>query len=159
MQLVNRLTIAIVGFSVLACADRVAEVRPLIDQAIADLEAAYLQGDAGAVAALMTEDVVVMPNDMEDIRGREAVQGFLSLFFRANTVVAYKLVVQELELVGNTAYERGIYTWTSIGAAQDTSLERGRYSIVRKRGADGAWRIHRLLENTSPRLTHPFLER
>lgn len=159
MQFVNRLTIAMVGFSVLACADRVAEVRPLIEQAIADLEAAYLQGDGGAVAALMTEDVVVMPNGMEDIRGREAAQGFLSLFFRANTVVAYKLVVQELELVGNTAYERGIYTWTSIGAAQDASLERGRYSIVRKQGADGAWRIHRLLENTSPRLTHEFFER
>ncbi len=158
MQLLNHLTIAIVGLSALACGDRVAEVRPLIDQAVADFEAAYLQGDAGAVAALMTEDVVVMPNGMEDLRGREAVQGFLSLLFRGNTVVAYKLVVQELELVGNTAYERGIYTWTSIGAAQDTTLERGRYSIVRKQSADGAWRIHRLLENTSPRRTHAFIE-
>lgn len=142
-----------------ACGNRVATVQPIFEQANMQLEEAYRQGDAAGAAGLFSEDAVVMPNGMEDLSGRQAIEAFLDMYFSSSTVPVYELTITEIDLHGNTAYERGTYRWLSIGARRDTSLEYGRYSMVRKIGPAGGWQIHRLLENTTSPPTHTFLER
>ncbi len=139
-----------------ATPDQTAKVRLQIEQANADLESAYQDGDADRVAMLFTEDAVFLSNRLVDLRGREAIGGFLSKFFRIQTVIEFTLTIGELDVYGSTAYERGTFVWASVGRDQDTTVQHKRYSIVRTL-ADGRWRIHRLLDNTSPAPTHGFL--
>jgi uncharacterized protein (TIGR02246 family) len=151
-------TTVVLGILVVGCGDQVGNVQPLIEQMNVELEAAYLEGDAARAAALFTEDAVLMPNEIENIQGRENIQGFLQFIFRSTTVLQYDLEVRELERDGSTAYELGVFSWAS-STGQDTTQENGRYSMVRKLDSDGAWRIHRLLENADRQVSHPFMQR
>ncbi len=140
-----------------ATPDQTADVLLLIERAKADLDSAHQTADADRVAMLFTEDAVWLSNGMVDLSGREAIRAFTRRFFGIHTVKVYALTMIELEVYGSAAYDRGTFVWTSISSDQDTSVQRGRYSAVRTRGPDGQWRIHRLLDNTSPADTHPFL--
>jgi uncharacterized protein (TIGR02246 family) len=131
------------------------DVLPFIEEANIELEAAYQEGDAGRLAALFTEDAVVMPNRAPTIPGRQAVENLFERILNVNTVVRYQLVVEELEVFGNTTYERGIFDYLAVGSRQDTTADQGRYIMLRKKSAGGAWLIHRWLENTSPGQSHP----
>ena len=140
-----------------ATSDQTDDVRLLIERANADLDSAHQSGDADRVAMLFTENAEWLSNGMVDLPGREAIRAFSRRFFRIHTVTVFALTVSELEVYGSAAYDRGTFVWTSINGKQDTTVQRGRYSAFRKLGSDGQWRIHRLLDNTSPANTHPFL--
>jgi uncharacterized protein (TIGR02246 family) len=140
-----------------ATPDQTADVRLLIERANAELDSAFQNGDADRVAMLFSEDAVWLSNAMVDLPGRDAIGTFTRRFFQIHTVSVFTLTMSELEVYGPTAYDRGTFVWTSISSDQDTTAQRGRYSAVRTRGSDGQWRIHRLLDNTSPADTHPFL--
>lgn len=165
MRLIGGLVIGLGAVMVQACSpagdeatpDQTSDVRLLIERANAELDSAYQSGDADRVAMLFTEDAVLLSNGMVDLPGREAIRAFTHRFFRIHTVKVYALTMSELEVYGSAAYDRGTFVWTSISSDQDTTVERGRYSAARTRGSDGQWRIHRMLDNTSPADTHPFL--
>ncbi len=140
-----------------AIPDQTADVLLLIERADAELDSAFQSGDADRVAMLFTEDAVWLSNGMVDLPNREAIGTFLRQFFGRHTVAVFALTVSELEVYGPAAYDRGTFVWTSISSDQDTIIQRGRYSAVRTRGSDGQWRFHRLLDNTSPADSHPFL--
>ena len=148
---------AAVGLLVVGCTDRVEDVLPVIEEANIELEAAYLEGDAVRLAALFTEDALVMPNGGQNIPGREAVEHLFGRIFTVNAVIRYQLVVEELEVFGNTLYERGIFDYQAVGARQDTTADQGRYIMLRQKNSDGAWLIHRWLENVSPG-GHPAMQ-
>jgi uncharacterized protein (TIGR02246 family) len=136
----------------------VEDVLPVIEEANIELEAAYLEGDPVRLAALFTEDALIMPNGGQTIPGRAAMENLFERIFSVNTVVRYQLVAEELEVFGNTLYERGIYDYQAIGARQDTTADQGRYIMLRQRSSDGSWLIHRWLENVSP-ASHPAMQR
>jgi len=148
--------------SLAACApseadpDTVAEVRLGIEQINSELQEAYRAGDLDRIVSLMTEDVIVMPNGAPSFNGPDNVRNLLENFFRRSTVSTYDLTPEELHVYGETAYELGIYQWTAVRDEEDTTIEQGRYSAVRKRSAEGRWLIHRLLENTMPG-AHPTM--
>ena len=122
-----------------------------------DLDSAHQTADADRVAMLFTEDAAWQSNGMASLPGREAIRIFSRRFFRTDTVTVFALAVSELEVYGSAAYDRGTFVWTSINGNQDTTVQRGRYSALRKLGSDGRWRIHRLLDNNGPAATHSFL--
>lgn len=133
--------------------DTVAQVRFGIEEINSELQDAYRAGDLDRIVSLMTEDVIVMPNGAPSFSGTENVRNLLESFFRQSTVSTYDLTPEELHVYGETAYELGVYQWRAV-QDEDTIVERGRYSAVRKRSAEGRWLIHRLLENTMP-AAHP----
>jgi ketosteroid isomerase-like protein len=136
--------------------DTVAEVRLGVELINSELQEAYRAGDADGAVSLMTENVVLMPDKSPNLSGQDAVRGLLQSFFGGSTVSTYELMPEELHVYGETAYELGVYRWASVHGEVDTIVERGRYSAVRKRSADGRWLIHRLLENTMP-AGHPAM--
>lgn len=154
------ITISLV--SVAACApseadpDTVAQVRLGIEQINSELQEAYRAGDVDRIIALMTEDVIVMPNGAPSFSGPDNVRNLLENFFRRSKVSIYDLTPEELHVYDETAYELGVYQWTAVQNEEDTIVEQGRYSAVRKRSAEGRWLIHRLLENTMPG-AHPTM--
>ncbi len=149
---------AAVGLLVVGCTDRMEDVLSVIEGANIELEAAYVEGDAGRLAALFTGDAMVMPNGAPTIPGRQAVETLFERILRVNTVAKYQLVVEELEVYRNTAYELGAFDYFAISASQDTTVDQGRYIMIRKKGSDGVWLIHRWLENKSPEQNHPFMQ-
>ena len=92
---------------------------------------------------------------LEDIRGRPALRSALVGFYERNVVQAHSLRTAELEVYGNSAYERGTYVFAAGAIGQPATTERGRYAAVWRRGTDGRWRIHRYLENLLPRTPAP----
>jgi uncharacterized protein (TIGR02246 family) len=127
-----------------------AEARAVIQAASDALEATYRRGDAEALARMMTEDVVVSAIGFADLVGRQAIHTLFSGAFRTMRVSKYRLIVAEVEIYGDVAYDRGEFDWESSthdGAKQTTH---GRYHAVRHRGTDGVWRVHRLIENEVP---------
>jgi uncharacterized protein (TIGR02246 family) len=156
MKQILRLAVALSLVSVFGCAageadsDTVDQVRLGIGLINSELQEAYRAGDPERAATLFTEDVVLMPNKAPSLRGSDAVRGLLTNFFRGSTVTTYDLTTDELHVYGETAFEWGTFQWRSVVSEQDTIVEQGRYSAVRKRSPEGRWLIHRLLENTMP---------
>jgi uncharacterized protein (TIGR02246 family) len=102
-------------------------------------------GDAAAVAALYTEDATVLPPEAEMVQGAAAVRELWGAWF-AQGGVDLTLSTVSLAGAGNFAYEIG--TW-SIAAREGGAAEHGKYVVVWKRGADGTWKLHTDIWNSS----------
>jgi uncharacterized protein (TIGR02246 family) len=118
--------------------------------------AAYNSGDAAAVANLYSEDGVALPAHQPAIEGRAAIQQWLQGFFAENTA---KLVItsQELQIAGDWAYDRGMFTMTLTpkkGGGKPIE-DAGKYLVILKRQADGAWKVHRDMDNSNNPMAPP----
>ncbi len=116
----------------------------------AALDTAYRRGDAAAVAALMSDSVVISAENVPDLTGRSTIRDVMRQFFAGNTVRAFTLTPTEVYGFGRQAFERGTFVW-SAGPKGGRMIERrGRYMLLRVRGGDGRWLIHRYIENCLP---------
>jgi uncharacterized protein (TIGR02246 family) len=122
------------------------------DNALAGIEdlrrkdiAASLRYDVAALAALTTEDVVMLPPGGPPMRGREAVRtGLDRSKATADEVLEYREDFEETLVFGEYAVEWG---WIS-GTERPLSggeVRRSRHHVMRvlKRQPDGTWRVHR----------------
>lgn len=124
-----------------------------LDVLHAQLDSLYRQGDAPGVAKLLTDSVIISPIEAPDLQGREPVEAILADFFTNYTVAQYLLQLKELDVFGDAAYGRGTFTWQAGPHGEDAKTTYGRFAAVYRRGADGQWRLHRLLENAMPTAT------
>jgi uncharacterized protein (TIGR02246 family) len=105
--------------------------------------AAFLRGDAQAVADLYTEDAQVIPPGGEVASGRSAIAAFWRTVMETG-VKDLTLDTTEVESTGDLACEVGAVT--VVGAnGQGTA---GRYVVVWKR-QNGHWKIHRDIWNSA----------
>ena len=116
----------------------------------AQFDSLYRRGDALAIARLLTDSVSVSPIETPDLRGRESIQDLLAAFFSNYTVSQYTMQLDELEVFGDAVYGRGTFRWQAAPRGQDGKVTRGRFAAVYRRGSDGHWRLHRLIENAIP---------
>jgi uncharacterized protein (TIGR02246 family) len=107
-------------------------------------EAAVLQGDGAAIAALYTTDGQLLPVQSGFVTGTQAIQAFWQGVFDAGTKGA-KLETLEFESHGNSAHEVGKYT---LMGADGQVLDRGKFIVIWKK--DGkTWKLHRDIWTTS----------
>lgn len=116
----------------------------------AALDTAYRRGNADAAAALMSDSVVISAENIPDLAGRSVIRDILRQFFAANSVDAYSLKPIDVIVHGNQAFERGTFVWTAGPKGGSMTQHNGRYMLLRIRDSDGAWKIHRLIENCLP---------
>lgn len=110
--------------------------------------AALNAGDAAAWVACFTDDGVQMPPHAGSNVGKTAVrgwsQGFLNLF-----ACRFGLSVDEVQVVGDWAFERGRYTITvSPRAGGEPMDDIGKYITVYQRQQDGSWKMARDIWNS-----------
>lgn len=126
------------------------DARAQLQVARARLDSVSRAGDAVANTDAFTADAIVSMGTLPDIRGSRALLEAMKSFYERYVVTAHQLQPAEVEVYGDTAYERGTWLFISGVRGQQLKTERGRYAAVWHRGADGRWRIHRYLENLLP---------
>ncbi len=107
--------------------------------------AAFLAGDAAAIAALYTEDGASVPATGDWQRGRAAIAQGLQPQFDSTNFTAREDITDEVIPIGaDYVFEIGHYS--SMGTSKMDSSARttaGRYIVLWRRDADGVWRLHR----------------
>ena len=109
--------------------------------------AAYNGKDAAAVASLHTEDVVVLPPNLEMMKGREAVQDAIAAEIN---VGATDLALTTLDVYGSgdLAYEIGRYALKVKQDGQIIMQDSGKYIVVWEQVSKDNWLIKADIWNT-----------
>jgi uncharacterized protein (TIGR02246 family) len=106
--------------------------------------AAWVAGDAAAVADFYTEDAMLLPQNSPPVVGKAAIRsGYQTVFDQYN--VRGSSEIAELETGGDWGFMRGTYkiTVTPKGGGEPVEEDSGNWLWIVKRQADGAWKIHR----------------
>lgn len=117
-------------------------------QAISDaLERADNAGDWDAVAALYTQDAILLPPNAPAVTGRSAIREF---FASLPPINSFNLQVEEIVGRGDLAYVRGTYSMELAPAgAPEPIRDTGKYIEIRRKQADGSWLLSRDIFNSS----------
>jgi uncharacterized protein (TIGR02246 family) len=119
-------------------------IAPLSSNEIAAIESiqqrfvtALRARDFDALAALYTEDAVLMPPHEPAVQGRTALKTWMSAF---PPVTDFAIAVDRVEGRADLAYIRGTYTMTlqPVGAPAPV-ISRGKYIEIRRRQPNGEW--------------------
>jgi uncharacterized protein (TIGR02246 family) len=143
MTMLDRASIAVLGAAWLLMAGAAAadSVREAVEAGNRAFAAAFAAGDAAGVAALYTEEAVLVPPGAALVTGRPAIAAFWQGAMDGGTK-AVALETVEVESAGDLAYELG----TARLAAGDGAVSEARYVVVWKRAGD-RWRLHRDIWN------------
>lgn len=118
------------------------EVRKAVEAGNRNFIAAFLRGDANAVAQLYTGNAQVIAPGAPVARGRSAIAAAWQKTIDSG-VKDLSLQTAEVESAGDLACETGNVRLVS----RDGSVIQGRYVVVWKREA-GQWRLHRDIWNS-----------
>lgn len=117
------------------------QVRTAVEQANMKFGEAIRQGDAAGMAALYTEDATLMPNEADMIKGKPGIEAYWS---GALQMGLKDLVLTVVDLGGGEefVYEVGKAVMTVQPEGMEPMEMAGKYVVVWKKTADGAWKIH-----------------
>jgi ketosteroid isomerase-like protein len=104
-----------------------------------DFEAAVGRGDAAGLAALYTDDAVLMPPNHPAVNGRAAIQEFFKGMF-AQGARNPKLMQTAAVGSGSAGYEVGTFEF-DLGPAAAPMHDKGKYIVGMKRSPNGKWLI------------------
>ena len=118
------------------------EKKPDISKVTAEWQAAYNAGDGAAIAALYTEDGMLMPPNSAPVDGREAIAAFWTQAVAAGG--STELTTKEVYGSGDMAVEIGMYSGTN---ADGTHSDHGHFAVIYKK-VDGKWMMYRDMWNS-----------
>ncbi len=104
-----------------------------------------LAGNFAGVAALYTEDGMLLPPNAPAVTGRPAIQQYLESF---PPVTNFNFTIAEVAGVGDMAWVRGSYTMTLAPPGADPMTDSGKFIEIRERQADGRWLLTRDIFNS-----------
>ena len=122
-------------------------VRALIEIQNGQYMTAYKGKDAAAVASLHTEDAVVLPPNLEMIKGREAIQNATTAEINAGGT-DLDLTTLDVYGSGDFAYERGRYALKVKQDEQVLMQDSGKYIVVWEQVSKDNWLIKADIWNT-----------
>lgn len=139
---------SVVAAGMVAAGGALADAAEEIEALSSTFETAFNTGDAAGVAALYTEDAVIMPPDAPRIDGREGVQGVWQGVIDAGGA-DLDLVTEEVIDLGDTATELGMFTLTAPDGSGGRVSVNGKYIVVWKKDGED-WKLHWDIWNASP---------
>lgn len=120
-----------------------------ISASSAVFEAAFNSGDAAGVAALYTEDAVLLPPGAARVDGRDGVQALWQSYVDAK-VTDIDLMTVSIDAHGDTATELGRFSIAVPDGKGGSMTVGGKYIVQWKLGADGVWRLQWDIWNNDP---------
>jgi ketosteroid isomerase-like protein len=124
---------ATVGLQAMLSAEDVAQIRGISDEWVRT----SLVRDWDGLAALLTDDVVLLPPDAPVVVGKDAARGFLEAF---PAIAAFTATVIAAEGQPELAWARGSFAMTIEPAPGQRVSMTGKWSATYRRGANGSWR-------------------
>lgn len=116
-----------------------------IRRALDEWRQALVAREWAKVAALYTEDAVLLPPHAKAVTGRKGIETFLAAF---PPIEGFTITVDEIRGDGDLAYARGTYDLRlRIPGESEAVTEVGKFLEVRVRG-DGSWPIVRDIFNS-----------
>jgi ketosteroid isomerase-like protein len=112
--------------------------------------AAYVRGDAGAMAELYTEDAAIFPDLSPAIVGRGPIRQYWTLPPNRR-VTRHVLMPDRVEIIGDVAHDYGRFEVSGETDGTAWGPSSGKYVVVWRRGADGHWRMFLDMWNRGPR--------
>jgi uncharacterized protein (TIGR02246 family) len=110
--------------------------------------AAYMRGDAAAMAKLYTADGVILPERSEAISGREAIARYWAPR-PGSRVTRHVLTPSRVVIDGDHAYDYGTFEIAGERDGAAWGPFRGKYVVVWRR-ENGSWRMHLDMWNSGP---------
>ena len=109
-------------------------------------------GDADGWAGCFADDGIQLPPNFSANAGKAAIQGwskgFLNLFS-----CQFKLSVDEVQVAGDWAFERGSYDITLTPRTGGGHMEdKGKYITIYQKQPDGGWKMARDIWNSNQTL-------
>lgn len=126
-------------------ADDVA-IRALLDE----VERTFESGDLDAAMAVFADDAVIVAQGTPDIVGVRDIRAMYADMLRQFDIEA-DLTTEEIEIFGDTAYERGSYSLKLAlkeGGQVVTDVV-NRHIHILKRQPDGSWKTWRMMVNSA----------
>ena len=102
-----------------------------------------------SVAAFFTDDAINMIPGTPSDSGRAAIEKRFAEGLAENKMELTQ-TTDEVQLVGQTAYERGSFNQRVTPKTGQPSMQRGRYLAIWHRQPDGKWKCSRFLFNDLP---------
>ncbi len=114
-----------------------------------DIEASK-SGDFATLRSLLTPDAVMMPPGQPLIQGEEQLnQSYrhMEKAMRETEVLEYRLEFEEIQILGNYAFEWGFLH--GISRDLNKGIKQSTYKLMRilKKDDEGFWKIHRAIWN------------
>ena len=126
----------------------IAQVRKAIENGNLKFGEAVRQGNGAAIAALYTDDATLMPPNSEMINGKSGIEAFWKGGLEMGIRDAVLTTVEVLGM-GDLACEIGQYKLKIQPGGQAALEDNGKYIVIWKRQADGSWKLHVDIWNTS----------
>jgi ketosteroid isomerase-like protein len=101
---------------------------------------AVMQSDYQAVANLYSEDAHIFPTGKKIISNREAIEAYWNRG-RESKIIYHKILPEEIQVIGNAAYDFGYYEGTTRNADGSEISWRGKYVILWKK-VKGNWKMY-----------------
>ncbi|QQS41857.1 MAG: SgcJ/EcaC family oxidoreductase [Acidobacteriota bacterium] len=116
-----------------------------IDGIYAKFSKAYDDLEPAGVANLYTDDAAYLSPGSDVMIGRDKILSNFTSFFESVKARKRKLDIRfrilQREVGDGLGYDIGIYTITSTGADGTSTVNRGKFVVVTKKGKDGVWRF------------------
>ena len=100
--------------------------------------------DEAVFTSLYTNEAILLLPGREPLTGLPGVQTFFASF-KARGVLEVNLISLEIEVLGDTAWERGN---SELKGLDGEVIGKGKYIVIWKRDA-GGWKLHRDIMNAS----------
>jgi ketosteroid isomerase-like protein len=120
------------------------QVRQSVQSGNQKFSAAAARRDCAAMAALYTEEAMVLPPDGPAVIGRKAIEDFWWAAVNSLDVTGITLSTLELEVHGDAAFEVG-----EADLKTNSGLVKVKYLVVWVKGDDEQWRLHRDIWNSA----------
>jgi uncharacterized protein (TIGR02246 family) len=158
--MVTRFAVPLVAVALVACNNSApspqatAAARDSVAAAMKGYVAALRTNDPASVSAWWTDDVVYMPANGPVVRGRAAFDSVLHGLFAANRLTDVVEHTDEILVDRDLAVQLGTYAETLQPPRGAAVIDRGRYTFVWRRQADGTWKVARGMSANLPDAAH-----
>jgi uncharacterized protein (TIGR02246 family) len=123
-------------------------VRASIDSLNARFVDAAKRADTATIAAIYTDDAVVMMSNTEAWRGRDALRNGWAGMLSQGTLKDFSLRTDDVDVGGDLIVETGRYEMTLQPKTGKEIKDKGKYVVVWKRQPDGSLKIFRDVGNS-----------
>jgi len=120
--------------------------REAIRSEIARFDQHVMASDWASATAQYTDDAILLPPNMSEVHGKEAIRKFLSGFPK---MTLFKETVEAIDGDAEYAYPQGTYETEFTPPGSKTAVkEKGKVMGVWRKQSDGSWKVSRVIWNS-----------